>query len=59
MSKVYTATTREADDGSGDMIVDLPPELVEQLGWKEGDILQYELIEGAIHVKKKDDGIKS
>lgn len=58
MSKVYTATTKEVEDGSGDMIVELPPELVDELGWKEGDVLQYELINGAIHVKKKEEGVQ-
>ena len=29
----------DAEDGSGDGILTFPPEMVEELGWKEGDTL--------------------
>lgn len=37
----WTITVEEADDGSGDAILPLPPDLLEQAGWKEGDTLLW------------------
>ena len=37
----WTITLEEADDGSGDLIMPLPPELLESAGWKEGDVLDW------------------
>ena len=37
----WTITLEEADDGSGDLIMPLPSELLESAGWKEGDILTW------------------
>lgn len=34
------------------VILKFPPELLEQTGWKEGDILNIELEEGAIVISK-------
>ena len=31
----------DAADGSGDGILTFPPEMVEELGWKEGDTLNF------------------
>lgn len=35
----------EAEDGSGDGILTFPPEMIEELGWKEGDTLNLEVSE--------------
>lgn len=32
----------DAGDGSGDGFMELPAELVDQLGWREGDVLTLE-----------------
>jgi hypothetical protein len=37
----WTITLEEADDGSGDMVMPLPQDLLDGAGWKEGDILQW------------------
>ena len=37
----WTITLEEADDGSGDLVMPLPPELLESAGWKEGDVLDW------------------
>jgi hypothetical protein len=37
----WTVTVEEADDGSGDIVLPLPPELLETQGWKEGDTLEW------------------
>jgi hypothetical protein len=33
--------TIEEDPATGDLILPLPPELLEQAGWKEGDTLEW------------------
>ena len=38
-------------DGSGDVIVDLPPDLVADLGLNIGDVFTVEVIDGAIVLK--------
>ena len=37
----WTITVEEADDGSGDIILPLPQELLDLQGWKEGDTLEW------------------
>lgn len=39
---VWHTTIQDADDGSGDGILELPSDLLMQLGWKEGDLLTIE-----------------
>ena len=36
---------------NGDAIVELPNELMEEMSWKLGDVLQYEEKDGKIFVK--------
>lgn len=38
----FTATLEE-DPETGDLILPLPPEMFDQYGWKEGDILDFEV----------------
>lgn len=38
-------------DGSGDVIVDLPPDLVVDLGLNIGDVFTVEVIDGAVVLK--------
>jgi len=35
----YTAKVQETE--SGEMFIELPPELLESLGWKEGDEMEW------------------
>lgn len=35
-TKTYTSVITEADDGSGDLILTFPDEILELTGWKEG-----------------------
>lgn len=37
---VYQVTTQE-DPETGDLLLPIPPELLEKLGWKEGDELDF------------------
>lgn len=52
--KVYKAVTQEDPDGSGDLIINLPDELLNELGWKEGDVLNVDVEDGKILVKKQE-----
>lgn len=52
-SSTYTAKVVEICD-NGDAIVELPPELVEELGWQIGDRLDMELQDGKIFIKNLD-----
>jgi len=48
--KSYTSKVLEICE-NGDAIVGLPDELMEEMGWKLGDVLQYEEKDGKIFVK--------
>lgn len=48
--KSYTSKVLEICD-NGDAIIQLPDDLVEELGWKVGDVLDYEEKDGKIFVK--------
>jgi len=45
MSKTYTADILEANDGTGDAILQFPDELIAETGWKEGTVLNLEVEE--------------
>ena len=37
----WTVTVEEAEDGSGDLVMPLPQDFLDQQGWKEGDTLDW------------------
>jgi hypothetical protein len=37
----WTITLQEADDGSGDLVMPLSDDIMEQAGWKLGDNLEW------------------
>jgi len=41
MTNKWTITLEEADDGSGDLIMPLPQDLLDGAGWQEGDTLKW------------------
>jgi hypothetical protein len=45
--KTYTANVAEICE-NGDAILELPPELCEDMGWKEGTVLNIELVDGQV-----------
>lgn len=49
-SKTYTSKVVEICD-NGDAIIELPPELCEELGWKEGDKIDISEEGGKIYIK--------
>ena len=52
--KRFTSKVLEICD-NGDAIVELPPELLEEMGWKEGDTLDISDKDGKIIIKKIDE----
>ena len=49
MSKKFESKVFEICD-NGDAIVELPEELMEELGWKVGDKLDYQMKDGSVYV---------
>ena len=49
--KSYVAEVVEICD-NGDAILQLPPELCEDLGWKDGTVLNLEAKNGAIYINE-------
>jgi len=48
----WETTIEDANDGSGDGILTLPPELCEMQGWKEGTVLEIENIDGCLYISE-------
>lgn len=51
--ETWTVRCQDTADGSGDFMVDFPPELVAQMGWVLGDVFTVEVIDGSIVLKPK------
>ncbi|MGH8387844.1 MAG: AbrB/MazE/SpoVT family DNA-binding domain-containing protein [Pseudomonas sp.] len=49
----WTVKCQDPEDGSGDVIVDLPPDLLARLGLSIDDVLTIEVIDGAIVLTPK------
>lgn len=47
-----TTTLIDADDGSGDVIISFPDDLMAFMGWAEGDVLSLELVDNCIKLTK-------
>lgn len=48
----YEVITQE-DPDTGDLIIPLPPQVLAQLGWKEGDEIKFDIgQDGKIYVRK-------
>lgn len=52
MSKRYEVITQE-DPETGDLILPLPPELLEQMGWKEGDEIDFSVDDNGHFILKR------
>ena len=48
----YEVITQE-DPDSGDVLLPIPPQLLEQMGWKEGDEIEFAIDEQGHYVLKK------
>ena len=48
----YEVITQE-DPETGDLIIPIPPQILEQLGWKEGDDVEFDISkDGTIYIKR-------
>ena len=53
----WTVIVEEADDGSGDLVLPLPQDMLDLQGWKEGDVLKWtDMGDGAWSLTKVDNG---
>lgn len=54
--KRWTIELVEADDGSGDLVLPFPEDLLAEAGWKEGDkLLWKDLGDGTWSLTKQED----
>jgi len=53
-NKIWKLTLIDPEDGSGDALVELPDELLAEVGWVEGELLEIEQVEKCIVIKKHD-----
>ena len=51
-NKIWGVTLVDLGDGSGDVLVELPEELLATVGWVEGELLEIEKVEKCIVIKK-------
>ena len=55
MKTSWTITLEEAEDGSGDLVMPLPDDLLANAGWSEGDTLEWiDNNNGTWSLKKKE-----
>ena len=52
--KTYTAEILDAEDGSGDGILQLPEDFCKEDDWREGDRIEMEVVDGTIKMKNLD-----
>ena len=52
--KTYTAEILDAEDGSGDAILQLPDDFCKEDDWREGDRIEMEVVDGTIKMKNLD-----
>ena len=48
----YEVITQE-DEVTGDLLLPIPPQLLAQLGWIEGDEIEFAIDEGGKYILKK------
>jgi len=50
----YEDVFQDIPGDSANVMFTFPPEMLEKSGWKEGDTIEIEIIDGALHLRKKD-----
>jgi hypothetical protein len=50
-SDTTTYFTTCGEDEDGNVILDLPPELIDSMGWGEGTVLEIELLEKGMRLR--------
>lgn len=56
--KTYKAEDLFSDiqDDPDNVLLTFPPEVIADTGWKPGDTLNIEIVNGCMHITKVDDG---
>ena len=56
MSKVYNYEEifEEIPGDPDNILLKFPPEMLEETGWKEGDTINIEMLNGSLHISKSD-----
>ena len=53
IKNTWEVTLLDSEDGSGDLILPFPEDLLEKMGWKEGDELNlYVDVSGRLTIRK-------
>lgn len=53
VKNTWEVTLLDSEDGSGDLILPFPEDLLEKMGWKEGDELNlYVDVSGRLTIRK-------
>ena len=50
----YEDLFQDIPGDSANVMFTIPPEMLEASGWKEGDTIEVEVIDGSLHLRKKD-----
>ena len=53
-NKSWEVTLIDPEDGTGDVLVELPEELLATIGWVEGELLKIEQVDKCVVLKKSD-----
>lgn len=53
-NKIWKLKLIDPEDGSGEALVELPNDLLAEVGWVEGELLEIEQVENCIVIKKPD-----
>ena len=55
MSKIfnYEDVFEDIPGDTDNLLFKIPPEILEETGWKEGDTLTISVVDGKIHLSKK------
>lgn len=51
---IYTSLVQE-DKESGDLILELPPELIDEMSWDENTILEWTIEDNRVFIKENKD----
>ena len=55
-NKIWIADITEANDGTGDAILNFPDDMIAETGWKEGDALEWiDQGDGSFKLEKKEE----
>lgn len=57
MNKQFYSEVKDVGDGTGDVFIEFPEEMLKELGWEEGTVLNYKIEDGFVTLTAKKDNI--